>query len=77
MPRALDFPAHNCAILSNSGTAVFRRVSVTHNAAFTALAKEPDLHRERLVGAQHALVGLIEVMDPEGDRVPLALRERL
>jgi hypothetical protein len=41
------------------------------------LAKEPDLHRERLVGAQRALVGLIEVMDPEGDRVPPALRERL
>jgi hypothetical protein len=43
----------------------------------TALAKEPDLHRERLVGAQHALVGLIEVLDPGGDRIPLTLRERL
>jgi hypothetical protein len=55
----------------------FNRWFIRLREDITALAKEPDLHRERLVGAQHALVGLIEVMDPEGDRVPLALRERL
>ena len=55
----------------------FNRWFIRLREDITALAKEPDLHRERLVGAQHALVGLIEVLDPEGDRVPLALRERL
>jgi hypothetical protein len=43
----------------------------------TALAKEPDLHRERIVSAQHALLGLIDVLDPSGERVPLTLRVRL
>jgi hypothetical protein len=43
----------------------------------TAVAKEPDLHRDRLVRAQNALVGLIEVLDPAGDRIQLKFRERL
>jgi hypothetical protein len=43
----------------------------------TAVAKETDLHRERLVRAQNALVGLIDVLDPAGDRIPLRFRERL
>jgi hypothetical protein len=55
----------------------FNRWFVRLREDITALAKEPDLHRERLVEAQHALLGLIEVLDPRGDRVSLRLRKRL
>lgn len=55
----------------------FNRWFIRLREDITALAKEPDLHRDRLISAQHALLGLIEVLDPDGDRVPLTLRERL
>jgi hypothetical protein len=55
----------------------FNRWLVRLREDISALAKVPDIHRERLVSAQHALVGLIQVLDPSGDRVPLTLRERL
>ena len=43
LPGTLDFPAQSCAIFNNSGTAAFRRASVTHRAALTALASASSL----------------------------------
>jgi hypothetical protein len=42
-----------------------------------ALAKEPAGHTERLVRLQHALIELIEILDPEAERVPRQQRQLL
>ena len=42
------------------------------------LAKDPGgAHSERLIKVQHGLLDLIDVLDPEGDRVPMHHRKRL
>lgn len=41
------------------------------------LLKEPGRHRERLVLVQHALLDLVDVLDPNGERVSMGMRERL
>jgi hypothetical protein len=43
----------------------------------TLLAKEHDSPSERLIQVQHGLLDLIDVLDPEADRVPLRQREHL
>jgi hypothetical protein len=51
----------------------FRRVEND----IATLAKEPEAHDARLVRLQNALIDLIEVLDPEGERVPQQHRQRL
>lgn|SRR5512144_1395413 len=41
------------------------------------LLKEPGRHQERLILVQHALLNLVDVLDPRGERVPIGMRERL
>lgn len=41
------------------------------------LGKDPGAHSERLVKIQHGLLDLIDVLDPDADRVPMHHRERL
>lgn len=41
------------------------------------LGKEPEVHGYRLAALQRAVLALIDVLDPGGERVPLAERERL
>jgi hypothetical protein len=42
-----------------------------------ALATDRDKHLARLTALQHALVDLINLLDPAGDHVTLKLRGRL
>ena len=41
------------------------------------LAERLDDHRARLVALQHALLNLINLLDPNGDRVSSQLRKPL
>ena len=41
------------------------------------LADGLEEHRDRLVALQHALLELINLLDPNGDRVSAQLRQRL
>lgn len=51
----------------------FRRA----RADLDVLLKEPGRHHDRLVLIQHALLDLVDVLDPHGERVSMAMRERL
>jgi hypothetical protein len=41
------------------------------------LLKEPGRHYQRLVLIQHALLDLVDVLDPNGERASMGMRERL
>ena len=41
------------------------------------LAANYDVHQARLTVVQHELIKLINILDPEGDRIPIDVRERM
>lgn len=64
--------------LARQGDRAFDRWFVDLRADLDALATEPGAgHEERLVALQHALVDLIEILDPKEVRIPGSERHRL
>ena len=41
------------------------------------LAREPGRHTDRLVALQHALIDVIDFLDPKGERLPKSVRHKL